>query len=43
VFLDIPVLREKSELFEDDEGGVNMCAAIEEMVRDGEKRKLFFV
>lgn len=37
VFLDIPALREKPELFES-EGGINMCTAIEEMVRDGEKR-----
>ncbi|HAX52420.1 MAG TPA: hypothetical protein DIW07_01425 [Lachnospiraceae bacterium] len=38
VFLDIPTLREKPKLFEDEKGDINMCTAIEEMVRDGEKR-----
>jgi len=36
IFLDIPVLREKQN--EGEEGAVNMCTAIEEMVRDGEQR-----
>lgn len=38
VFLEIPMLKESPELFMGQGGGINMCTAINEMVRDGEMR-----
>lgn len=37
-FLDIPVLKENQEKYRDERGKVNMCTAIRDMVKSGEKR-----
>ena len=37
-FLDIPVLKENHEKYRDESGKVNMCTAIRDMVKNGEKR-----
>lgn len=38
VFLEIPMLKESPQLYKGQDGGINMCTAINEMVRDGEIR-----
>lgn len=37
-FLDIPILKENQEEYRDERGKVNMCTAIRDMVKNGEKR-----
>ncbi|HJC09856.1 MAG TPA: Rpn family recombination-promoting nuclease/putative transposase [Candidatus Blautia merdigallinarum] len=37
-FLDIPILKENQEKYRDERGKVNMCTAIRDMVKNGEKR-----
>ncbi len=37
-FLDIPVLKENQEKYRDEREKVNMCTAIRDMVKSGEKR-----
>lgn len=37
-FLDIPVLKENHEKYRNERGKVNMCTAIRDMVKSGEKR-----
>ena len=38
VFLDIPSLRENQAQYKNENGGINMCYAIDEMILKGEKR-----
>lgn len=38
VFLDIPKLKENQAKYENENGGIDMCYAIDEMILEGEKR-----